>query len=63
VLSTISNSLRNDGLRLVSIDSITEIFGLEDVSDEHLVANLRTVDEMKPVVWGTIHCYFAEGTT
>ena len=51
------------GLRLVEIDEVIEVDSLDEVAayDEHLASNMETWQAGKRTVWGTIHCYRADG--
>jgi hypothetical protein len=56
-------SLLADGLRLIEIERETPVETVEDIAefDEHLAENFRARDPSRPGVWGTIHCYLADG--
>ena len=63
VRDVLARSLRADGLRLLEIDRETPVTSAEDIAefDEHLAGNFAERDPARPTVWGTLHCYLAEG--
>ena len=60
----ITLSLNEIGLTIREIDDCQELIDVESFEDidEHLVKNIleRPLDD-RPVVWGTLHTYIAEG--
>jgi hypothetical protein len=63
VRQMLANSLMADGLKLVEIERETPVDTAEEVAefDEHLAENFVARDPLRPTVWGTIHCYLADG--
>ena len=61
--SVFAAELSELGLRLAEIDNIIEVKSLDVVAsyDEHLAANMAAWQDGKRTVWGTIHCYLADG--
>lgn len=59
----VSTELAELGLRLVEIDKVVEVDSPEAVAayDEHLSANMAKWEAGTRTVWGTLHCYAAEG--
>lgn len=50
-------------LRILEISEVREIYHADELDelDEHLADNFRRIEEQKSTVWGTIHCYMADG--
>ncbi|MBI1198167.1 MAG: hypothetical protein GC203_09920 [Phenylobacterium sp.] len=63
VRDLLAQDLRHCGLKLLAIDSLQGAVdeGDADEIDEHLAANMRQLEAGKLSVWGTIHCYKADG--
>lgn len=63
VPEAVSNELSELGLRLVEIDKINEVDSAEAAAtyDEHLSSNMAKWEAGTSTVWGTIHCYAADG--
>jgi len=59
----LANDLGQLGLRLLEIDEARLLVTPLDAAelDEHLSANLEALEPGKRTVWGTIHCYRADG--
>jgi hypothetical protein len=51
------------GFRVLEIKDGLEVFGDDEVEkiDDHLAANFRDLEPGKRTIWGTHHCYIAEG--
>jgi hypothetical protein len=63
VRATIDRNLGDVGLRLLEVDRLSELIDEDEAAeiDEHLGANLKALEVGKLTVWGTIHCYAADG--
>ncbi len=59
----LTRDIRQLGLRVITIAQQREVFDEDDLEelDEHLAENVRNLEPGKQTVWGTIHCYLAEG--
>jgi hypothetical protein len=60
---SLASELRQVNLHLLAIDEVfkVELEDLPDGIDEHLVQNMRTWEQGKRTVWGTIFTYASEG--
>jgi hypothetical protein len=63
VRARLAASLRAVGLRLLEVDREQQVDAEEIVEfDEHLAANVQGWEPGRKTLWGTIHCYRAEGS-
>lgn len=62
-LSLLRADFESAHLRVLEISELREIYHADELDelDEHLADNFRRIEEQKSTVWGTIHCYMADG--
>jgi hypothetical protein len=63
VRDLLARGLRYCGLRLLEIDNVRTLNDEDDADeiDEHLASNMREAEAGASWVWGTLHCYRADG--